>query len=91
MSRKPKCPRGADTDMRIGVTKAEHELLDLIASSRADVEKAGGFYLIEAGAKAAGAALRADPSRGMGSRRRDKALEAAALLLLAVEYQDASA
>jgi hypothetical protein len=90
MSRKPKSP-GGDTDMRIGVSPAEQELLDIIESNRDSLSPLGSFHLVETGSKDAAAALRADPGRGMASRRRSKALEAAARLLLAVEQMDAAA
>jgi hypothetical protein len=91
MSRKPKSPAACMTDMRIGVTPVEHELLDLITANRAALSPLGPGHLIDTGAKDAAAALRADPARGLAARRREKALAAAARLLLAVEQMGVSA
>lgn len=90
MSWKPKSP-GGETDMRIGVSRVEHELLDLIEAQRAALSPLGPDTLVRSGAKDAAAALRADPACGNAARRRAKALEAAARLLLAVEQMGVSA
>ena len=91
MSRKPKSPAACMTDMRIGVTPVEHELLDLITAKRTALSPLGPDTLVSAGAKDAAAAVRADPARGMAARRRAKALDAAVRLLLAVEQMGVSA
>lgn len=78
-------------DMRVGVTEIEHELLDLIEANRSALAPLGPGHLVSTGAKDAAAALRADPARGMATRRREKALAAAARLLLAVEAMDVGA
>jgi hypothetical protein len=88
LSRKPKSPAGGETDMRIGVSPAEHELLDLADPYLSHHDQLTAEELLEFAVKAAQAALRARPDTGMGARRRAKALEAAALLLCSVQLQD---
>lgn len=87
MSRKIETP--FTTDLRQGVTEVQHELLDLIAANGDALGRLGSRHLVETGSKDAAAALRANPETGNARRRRAKAIEAAARLILAVEAMDA--
>lgn len=74
-------------DLRQGVLPAVHAVLDRL-------EQEGGRMptiitaLLSDAEKAAAAARRADPQNGMAKRRVDRAREAAALLLRALEIMD---
>jgi hypothetical protein len=87
MSRKISSIHGAD--LRQGVSEVQHELLDLIEANALQMALLASRHLVETGSKDAAAALRANPETGNGRRRRAKALEAAARLILAVEAMDA--
>lgn len=80
MSHKPIGPINCNSDMRIGVSRVEHELLDALDGERSAALDRDGF-LLTGRTYAALAHERAD---------RALALQAAARLLLAVEQMDAS-
>lgn len=78
------------TDLRQGVSEATHAVLDRLEDAHGPMPRADGFpilFLADA-RKAVNAAMRADPQTGMGRRRRDQAIEAAVLLIRALECMD---
>ena len=90
MSRKPLGPINCNSDMRVGVVPAEHDVLDLVDEIE-DLSRKGMLYNSSENcvALARTAALRADPDLSRGEDVRGKAVEAAALLVFAVKLMDA--
>ncbi len=70
------------SDVRQGVTAAEHAALDQAAALAGSTDPIE--YQLRLAERAAGAAVRARPDLGNGRRRLAKAREAAALLLAAL-------
>ena len=75
-----------DTDLRQGVTAAEHLVLDRADALR-ELTDPIEFHLRLA-ERSAAAAVRANPATGNGRRRLDRAREAAAHLLVALNRMD---
>ena len=74
------------SDLRQGVSEATHAVLDRVDALAGSTEfsTAPAEYFLRLAERAAAAAVRADPRTGNGRRRVDRAREAAALLLLAL-------
>ena len=77
----------AATDLRQGVTEAEHAVLD--RAEALEVHEASIPMLLAFAKTAVRAAQGADPNFGVGKRRVDRAQEAAALLIKALNRMDA--
>jgi len=70
------------SDLSQGVSEATHAVLDRVDALAVSTDPAE--YFLRLAERAAAAAVRADPRTGNGRRRVDRAREAAALLLLAL-------
>lgn len=77
------------SDLRQGVSDAQHAVLDRHEVLALQFKTARPEYLLKDANRAAAASLRASPDVGTGRRRVDRAREAAALLLLALDRMDA--
>jgi hypothetical protein len=80
-----------NSDMRIGVSAVEHKVLDEVVSMIGRMSGSPTDCLLDFAVKAAQAALRAKPEVGKAGIRRANALDAAALLIVALEQMDAGA
>ncbi|WP_439532063.1 hypothetical protein [Polymorphobacter sp.] len=76
-------------DLRQGVTEAEHLVLDRVEAIRNGNGLTVDFLLRQA-QRSAAAAVRADPATGNGRRRVERAREAAAMLIAALNQVDES-
>jgi hypothetical protein len=91
LSRRLNSAVAGDSDMRIGVTQAEHGLLDLIDEQRRTIVGDGSAaYWLES-AEIAASQARSAHKIGQPAACRYHALKAAADLLLAVERMEAGA
>lgn len=87
MSRKPLGPINCNSDMRLGVVKAEHDVLDLVEGAAPAWGQFDTEFLLRKAEDAACAVLDERPANG--DRRRQKAVKAAAVMISAIIAMDA--